>query len=99
ACVRSCRRAPSPAPPRPTPPAPLAIPPTVRLGSRGPLVQLAQAKLNNWIRKTGVGIPLLAVDGIFGPKTNAAVRRYQQSKGLAPDGIVGPKTWSLLLTE
>jgi peptidoglycan hydrolase-like protein with peptidoglycan-binding domain len=34
------------------------------------------------------------VDGIRGPRTNAAVRRFQRSKGLAVDGIVGPRTRS-----
>src|SRR5215212_10172169 len=39
----------------------------------------------------------VAVDGIFGPKTEAAVRAFQQEKGLAVDGIVGPNTWSALI--
>jgi peptidoglycan hydrolase-like protein with peptidoglycan-binding domain len=39
----------------------------------------------------------LAVDGIFGPDTNAAVRAFQQQKGLAVDGVVGPATWSALI--
>jgi peptidoglycan hydrolase-like protein with peptidoglycan-binding domain len=39
----------------------------------------------------------LAVDGIFGPKTDAAVRSFQQAEGLAVDGIVGPVTWSALV--
>ena len=39
----------------------------------------------------------LAVDGIFGPSTDAAVRAFQQQKGLAVDGIVGPVTWSALI--
>jgi peptidoglycan hydrolase-like protein with peptidoglycan-binding domain len=39
----------------------------------------------------------VAVDGIFGPLTEAAVRAFQQQKGLAVDGIVGPNTWSALI--
>jgi len=41
--------------------------------------------------------PKLAVDGIFGPKTRAAVVQYQKANRLFPDGIVGPKTWKRLL--
>ena len=37
------------------------------------------------------------VDGIFGVKTEAAVRAFQQNAGLRVDGIVGPATMSALL--
>ena len=38
----------------------------------------------------------LAVDGIFGAKTEAAVIHFQALHDLAEDGIVGPKTWAAL---
>ncbi|MEW5741635.1 MAG: D-alanyl-D-alanine carboxypeptidase family protein [Myxococcota bacterium] len=60
-----------------------------RYGSRGLHVALLQKKLNERGAR-------LAVDGIFGPKTLAAVKRFQQQRGLAVDGIVGPKTWGAL---
>lgn len=40
----------------------------------------------------------LTEDGIFGSKTKAAVKDYQNQHNLGADGVVGPKTWSILLT-
>ena len=33
-----------------------------------------------------------ALDGIFGPMTNTAVRQFQKAAGITVDGIVGPQT-------
>ena len=34
-----------------------------------------------------------AVDGDFGPMTEAAVKAYQQDRGVQVDGVVGDQTW------
>ena len=45
-----------------------------------------QTRLKKWGYYTGV------VDGINGPKTIAAVKKFQKKYGLTQDGIVGPLT-------
>jgi peptidoglycan hydrolase-like protein with peptidoglycan-binding domain len=40
-----------------------------------------------------LGIP---ADGIYGPQTRKAVRRFQRAHGLAVDGIAGPQTLAAL---
>src|SRR5690606_3675299 len=36
------------------------------------------------------------LDGLFGPETAQAVRRFQQTAGLPPSGMVDPATWTAL---
>jgi peptidoglycan hydrolase-like protein with peptidoglycan-binding domain len=40
----------------------------------------------------------MRVDGIFGPRTDAAVRGFQHSTGLTTDDLVGPQTWQALIS-
>jgi peptidoglycan hydrolase-like protein with peptidoglycan-binding domain len=66
--------------------------PLVRQGDRDHPVRTLQ-----WLlRARGHTV---SVDGIFGPKTDAAVRAFQQQRGLGVDGIVGPNTWRALVVE
>ena len=81
--------------PRPGTPAPKPAPtpapsrPTLKVGSRGETVKLWQTIL------AGAGLlPKSGIDGVFGPKTEAATRRFQAILRVAADGIVGPVTWS-----
>lgn len=73
----------------PTPPTHPAFTTSVRQGNRGPVVVAVQRRLIRY------GYPLIP-DGIFGPLTNTAVRRFQTRFGLSVDGIVGPLTWNKL---
>lgn len=63
--------------------------PLLKQGDHLPTVGVLQKLLN----RTGTR---LAVDGIFGPKTRAAVLEFQRARQLPPDGIVGTLTWSRL---
>lgn len=68
----------------------------VRQGSSGEAVRGVQSQFQ---ARSLSGDPSrgLQVDGIFGPKTDATVRGFQQAAGLVVDGIVGPITWNALV--
>lgn len=69
----------------------------LRRGSSGPNVVVIQVELNR-ISQNYPAIPKIAdVDGIFGSRTEASVRAFQQIFNLEPDGIVGPATWYALV--
>ncbi len=64
-----------------------------RRGYTGPAVVAIQTALNR-ISQSYPAIPKIpTVDGIFGAKTEAAVRKFQEVFNLTVDGIVGPATW------
>ncbi|OEJ26218.1 hypothetical protein AS594_18700 [Streptomyces agglomeratus] len=64
---------------------------TARRGQSGAAVREVQCLINHW----SGGQPL-AVDGIFGARTESWVVHFQDVKGLRVDGIVGPQTWAAL---
>lgn len=63
----------------------------LRRGGSGPSVELLQLALNR------AGFGELAVDGLFGPLTEGALRRFQSAEGLTVDGIAGRETHRALL--
>ncbi len=60
----------------------------IREGERSHEVADVQARLR------GFGHKIEDEAGVFGPTTTAAVRAFQQNRGILVDGIVGPHTWS-----
>ena len=64
--------------------------PILRIGSTGEAVKRLQASLTNLGYNPG------PIDGIFGSKTETAVKSFQKSKGLVVDGIVGNNTWDAI---
>jgi putative chitinase len=58
---------------------------TVRLGSSGDTVKAVQKELG------------ISADGIFGPGTEMAVKKWQDDNDLVADGIVGPQSLKKML--
>jgi peptidoglycan hydrolase-like protein with peptidoglycan-binding domain len=86
-----------------TPAAPYA--PTAATGQAWP--ELRQGSNSAWPRVTVRSLQYLlnahgarlTVDGVFGPKTKAAVVAFQHAKGLTASGVVQASTWrSLVVT-
>ena len=69
----------------------------LRVGSTGPNVVVIQTELNR-ISQNYPAIPKIpVVDGIYGARTEAAVRKFQEVFNLTPDGVVGKATWYALV--
>lgn len=62
----------------------------LRRGSRGSAVATLQRKLNT-VMAAG-----LAVDGDFGPRTDAALRAFQRRFGIPADGEYGPRSAAVM---
>ncbi len=71
-------------------------PPTLAQGSGGSVVRRLQTALNAGRGDFAPGAdPMLTVDGIYGPKTAAAVKGAQQLGSITADGVVSLQTWAL----
>lgn len=64
--------------------------PVLKRGDLGEAVKRLQETLKRLGHDPGL------VDGIFGVKTEMAVRAFQNDAKITVDGIVGPKTWAAL---
>ena len=65
--------------------------PTLTIGSTGPDVRRLQT-----LFVMTKEMDYSDIDGTFGPKTQDAVKSFQQGSNLTPDGVVGPMTWNAL---
>ncbi|PSB03671.1 peptidoglycan-binding domain-containing protein [Merismopedia glauca] len=65
--------------------------PTLRLGMRGAAVSGLQQRLK------ALGFFSAKIDGVFGSKTEIAVKAVQKKFKIKPDGIVGKSTWEAIL--
>jgi hypothetical protein len=86
--VPACENGDVPPTPTPTP----DTTPTLRRGSAGAYVTLAQTEL---IQK-GYDCGSFGADGQFGAATEKAVRAFQKDHGLTVDGVIGKNTWAAL---
>ena len=59
-------------------------------GSTGSEVKEIQTRLKNWGYYTG------SIDGVYGAKTEEAVKYFQRKNGLKVDGIAGKQTLSAM---
>src|SRR6476620_3504132 len=68
--------------------------PILSIGSAGPDVR----RLQIIFVMTKV-LDVTDIDNQFGPKTQDAVKSFQQGNNLTPDGVVGPLTWQALPSD
>ena len=73
-----------------------AQPPALDNGSHGSVVEKLQTALNEGRGSFAPGSnPVLAVDGIYGARTAAAVTGTQKRGGINANGVVSFQTWAL----
>ena len=68
------------------------------VGDRGESVRQLQQNLRR-IAQSDPAIPLIEVDGVYGPATQAAVLAMQRQLGYEQTGAVGPLLWQAIMTR
>ncbi len=63
---------------------------TLREGAKGEPVRQLQIRVAGWMTNDDV----LTIDGEYGPRTTAAVKRFQAGYNLGADGVAGPQTFA-----
>ena len=66
----------------------------IQRGSIGQAVFALQERLN-----VLEGHDMVTVDGVFGPETEAALKRFQEARGLPANGIADSGVWEALLKK
>ena len=66
---------------------------TLTLGDRGKEVSDVQQRLH----ALGYELGNEGLDGFLGPRSQLALRAFQQERGLLADGVLGPNTWRELV--
>lgn len=67
----------------------------LKCGSKGHDVKKLQKLLN----ARGLSPHPIVIDGVFGPTTLTAVKKFQRQAHIPVDGVVGGKTWDRLFAN
>lgn len=68
----------------------------ITTGASGKVVEQLQTFLR-LIGRNNSAVPIITVDGVYGPKTMEAVMAVQRLEGLPQNGYVGPLTWNAIV--
>ncbi len=69
------------------------FPEELSLGDTGVYVKVVQYYLAVIAQNLDT-VPVIAIDGIFGPRTEAAVKAFQKDYGLPETGVIDERTWN-----
>lgn len=53
-------------------------------------------QMQEWLMAAGYQLDRFGADGVYGPETQAALKKFQEDSGLVADGIFGPKSYEAM---